>query len=62
MFYGPAALGTKGLAAASLPMVVAGIEPTAFDGLLAHLLTLKGNLRSAIADRANDVAEEKKYA
>ena len=42
--------------------VLAGIEPAAFDGLLAHLLTLKGNLRSAIADRANGVAEEKKYA
>ena len=41
--------------------VLAGIEPTAIDQLLAHLLTLKTNLRDAIANRANKAAMEKSY-
>ena len=41
--------------------VLAGIEPTAIDQLLAHLLTLKTNLRDAIANRANEAAMEKSY-
>jgi MarR family transcriptional regulator, transcriptional regulator for hemolysin len=41
--------------------VLAGIEPAAVEQLLAHLLTLKTNLRSAIAKRANETAAEKRY-
>jgi MarR family transcriptional regulator for hemolysin len=41
--------------------VLAGIEPAAIDQLLAHLLTLKTNLRDAIANRANEAAMEKSY-
>jgi MarR family transcriptional regulator for hemolysin len=41
--------------------VLAGIEPAAVEQLLAHLLTLKTNLRGAIANRANETAREKRY-
>ncbi len=41
--------------------VLAGIEPAAVEQLLAHLLTLKTNLRGAIAKRANEAATEKRY-
>jgi hypothetical protein len=41
--------------------VLAGIEPAALEQLLAHLLILKTNLRSAIANRANETAREKRY-
>lgn len=41
--------------------VLAGIEPAAVEQLLAHLLTLKTNLRGAIAKRANETATEKRY-
>jgi MarR family transcriptional regulator for hemolysin len=41
--------------------VLAGIEPAAVERLLAHLLTLKANLRGAIAKRANETAAEKRY-
>jgi MarR family transcriptional regulator for hemolysin len=41
--------------------VLAGIEPTAVEQLLAHLLILKTNLRSAISDRASEAAREKRY-
>jgi MarR family transcriptional regulator for hemolysin len=41
--------------------VLAGIEPTAVEQLLAHLLTLKTNLRGAIANRTNETAMEKSY-
>src|SRR5262249_54793318 len=41
--------------------VLAGIEPAAVERLLAHLLTLKANLRVAIANRANETATEKRY-
>ena len=41
--------------------VLAGIEPAAVEGLLALLLTLKTNLRGAIASRVNDTAKEKRY-
>jgi MarR family transcriptional regulator for hemolysin len=41
--------------------VLAGIEPAAVEQLLAHLLTLKTNLRGAIAKRANETAAEKRY-
>jgi len=41
--------------------VLAGIEPPAVEQLLAHLLTLKTNLRGAIANRANETASEKRY-
>jgi MarR family transcriptional regulator for hemolysin len=41
--------------------VLAGIEPAAVELLLAHLLTLKTNLRGAIAKRANETAAEKRY-
>jgi MarR family transcriptional regulator, transcriptional regulator for hemolysin len=41
--------------------VLAGIEPAAVEQLLAHLLTLKTNLRGAIAKRANEAAAEKRY-
>jgi MarR family transcriptional regulator for hemolysin len=41
--------------------VLAGIEPAAVEQLLAHLLTLKINLRGAIANRANETATEKRY-
>jgi len=41
--------------------VLAGIEPAAVEQLLAHLLTLKTNLRGAIANRANETVREKRY-
>jgi len=41
--------------------VLAGIEPAAVEQLLAQLLTLKANLRGAIANRANETAREKRY-
>jgi len=41
--------------------VLAGIEPATAEQLLALLLTLKTNLRDAIASRANDTATEKRY-
>ncbi len=41
--------------------VLAGIEPAAVEQLLVHLLTLKTNLRGAIAKRANETAAEKRY-
>ena len=41
--------------------VLAGIEPAAVEQLLALLLTLKTNLRGAIAKRANETATEKRY-
>jgi len=41
--------------------VLAGIEPAAVEQLLVHLLTLKTNLRGAIAKRANEAATEKRY-
>ena len=41
--------------------VLAGIEPAAVEQLVAHLLTLKTNLRGAIANRADETAREKRY-
>jgi MarR family transcriptional regulator for hemolysin len=41
--------------------VLAGIEPAAVEQLLALLLTLKTNLRGAIANRANETVREKRY-
>jgi MarR family transcriptional regulator, transcriptional regulator for hemolysin len=41
--------------------VLVGIEPAAVEQLLALLLTLKTNLRGAIAKRANETAAEKRY-
>jgi MarR family transcriptional regulator for hemolysin len=41
--------------------VLAGIEPGAVEQLLVHLLTLKTNLRGAIANRANETVREKRY-
>jgi MarR family transcriptional regulator, transcriptional regulator for hemolysin len=41
--------------------VLAGIKPEAVEQLLAHLLTLKTNLRGAIANRANETTAEKRY-
>jgi MarR family transcriptional regulator, transcriptional regulator for hemolysin len=41
--------------------VLAGIEPAAVEQLHAHLLTLKTNLRGAIANRANETVREKRY-
>jgi len=44
-----------------MAIVLAGIEPAAIEQLLAHLLTLKTNLRGAIANRADETAREKRY-
>jgi MarR family transcriptional regulator, transcriptional regulator for hemolysin len=41
--------------------VLAGIEPAAVEQLLANLLTLKTNLRGAIANRANEAALEQSH-
>jgi MarR family transcriptional regulator for hemolysin len=41
--------------------VLAGIEPGAVEQLLAHLLTLKTNLRGAIANRVDETVREKRY-
>jgi MarR family transcriptional regulator for hemolysin len=41
-----------------MEVVLAGIEPAARDQLLDTLLTLKTNLRGAIANRANEAAME----
>jgi MarR family transcriptional regulator for hemolysin len=38
--------------------VLAGLEPAAVEQLLAQLLTLKVNLRAAIAEQANETAME----
>jgi MarR family transcriptional regulator, transcriptional regulator for hemolysin len=53
---GLARLGTDIMAT-----VLEGIEPAAVEQLLAHLLTLKINLRGAIADRADEAAMEKSH-
>jgi hypothetical protein len=44
-----------------MEIVLAGVGPEARDGLLANLLTLKTNLRGAIAHRADDAAAEHRY-
>jgi len=44
-----------------MAIVLAGIEPAAVEELLALLLTLKTNLRGAIASRVNEAAREKRY-
>jgi MarR family transcriptional regulator for hemolysin len=44
-----------------MAVVLNGIDPAAREQLLAHLLTLKTNLRGAIANRANEAATEKRY-
>ncbi len=44
-----------------MAIVLAGIEPAAVEQLVAHLLTLKTNLRGAIANRASETATEKRY-
>jgi hypothetical protein len=41
--------------------VLAGLEPVAVEQLLAQLLTLKANLRAAIAERANETAMERHH-
>jgi MarR family transcriptional regulator for hemolysin len=41
--------------------VLAGIEPGAVEQLLAQLLTMRANLRSAIAAQANDVTMERRH-
>ena len=41
--------------------VLAGIEPAAIEQLLAYLLTMKTNLRGAIADRANAAVLEQSH-
>ena len=41
--------------------VLAGIDPAAAERLHAHLLTLKTNLRGAIANRANAAAMEQSH-
>ncbi len=44
-----------------MEIVLAGVAPDERDGLLANLLTLKTNLRGAIAHRADDAAAEQRY-
>jgi MarR family transcriptional regulator for hemolysin len=41
--------------------VLAGLEPAAVEQLLAQLLTLKANLRNAIAGQANEAALERRH-
>jgi MarR family transcriptional regulator for hemolysin len=41
--------------------VLVGLEPAAIELLLAQLLTLKANLRSAIAGQANETAMERRH-
>jgi MarR family transcriptional regulator, transcriptional regulator for hemolysin len=41
--------------------VLAGLEPVAVEQLLAQLLTLKANLRAAMAERANETAMERHH-
>jgi MarR family transcriptional regulator for hemolysin len=41
--------------------VLAGIEPAAIEQLHTHLLTMKTNLRSAIADRASALELEQRH-
>jgi MarR family transcriptional regulator for hemolysin len=41
--------------------VLAGLEPAAVEQLLAQLLTLKANLRNAIAGQANEAAMERPH-
>lgn len=53
--------GLARLGADIMATVLQGIEPAAVEQLLAHLLTLKINLRGAIADRANEAAMEKSH-
>ncbi len=44
-----------------MAIVLAGIEPAAIEQLHTHLLTLKINLRGAIADRASAAALEQSH-
>jgi MarR family transcriptional regulator, transcriptional regulator for hemolysin len=44
-----------------MEIVLAGVDPAARDQLLANLLTLKTNLRGAIAHRADEAAAEQHY-
>lgn len=53
--------GLARLGADIMATVLEGIEPAAVEQLLTHLLTLKTNLRGAIADWANDAAMEKNH-
>jgi MarR family transcriptional regulator, transcriptional regulator for hemolysin len=57
----PALDGLTRLGQDIMATVLAGIEPAAVEQLLAHLLTLKTNLRGAIANRANGTVREKRY-
>jgi len=41
--------------------VLTGLEPAARELLAAHLLTMKSNLRDAIADRADEAAAEQSH-
>ncbi|MCL2429373.1 MAG: MarR family transcriptional regulator, partial [Alphaproteobacteria bacterium] len=41
--------------------VLAGLEPADVEHLLAQLLTLKTNLRTAIAEQANEVSMERRH-
>ena len=41
--------------------VLTGLEPAARELLAAHLLTMKSNLRDAIANRADEVAAEQSH-
>jgi MarR family transcriptional regulator for hemolysin len=44
-----------------MAVVLNGVDRAAREQLLAHLLTVKTNLRGAIANRANEAAMEKSY-
>jgi MarR family transcriptional regulator for hemolysin len=58
---GPVLDGLTRLGQDIMGTVLAGIEPGAVEQLLAHLLTLKTNLRGAIANRAEETVREKRY-
>jgi MarR family transcriptional regulator for hemolysin len=51
----------SGLGRDIMATVLDGLETTAREQFAAHLLTLKSNLRDAIANRADEVAAERRH-
>lgn len=57
----PVLEGLSRLGQDMMATVLEGIEPAAVEELLTRLLTLKNNLRNAIADQANEAAMEQRH-
>lgn len=57
----PVLEGLSRLGQDMMATVLEGIEPAAVEELLTRLVTLKNNLRNAIADQANEAAMEQRH-